>query len=269
MLYGTTYSGGITNEDNWDGLGTVFKLAKDGGGYAVLRSFTSTGEDGSRPNGLMEGSDGVLYGTTEFGGTYPYEWGGSIFKLNKNGSGYGLLKRFWSSQDKAAFPNASLVEGSHGALYGTDSCHGRCFVNSVFRISKDGSGYMELHCFSPYAYGDCGSRTNRDGFGPNSLTEGRDGALCGTTSRGGDLGLGTIFVLRPQPLLFSPVVSNDRVVVRFTSVPGSTNQLQRASTLDGSWLTLTNVVAPTNGVAEFTDIAPPQASAFYRVVQVW
>src|SRR5262245_64092779 len=83
-LYGTL--GGGTND-----AGTVFKLNKDGSGYTILRWFTGTGGDGASPSGLVEGQDGVLYGTTLGGGTND---AGTVFKLNRDGSGYSVLRRF-------------------------------------------------------------------------------------------------------------------------------------------------------------------------------
>jgi uncharacterized repeat protein (TIGR03803 family) len=62
-LYGTTQLGGSSN------LGTVFRLNKDGSAYTNLHSFTGMNGDGRTPyHGLMEGSDGLLYGTTYYGG---------------------------------------------------------------------------------------------------------------------------------------------------------------------------------------------------------
>ena len=65
--------------------------------------------------------------------------------------------------------------------------------------------------------------------------------------------------------MLPPMVSGAGVTVRFTSMPGSTYRLQRAGTLGGNWLTSTNLLVPTNGVAEFTD-PPSDPSAFYRTV---
>src|SRR5262249_47649354 len=111
-LYGTTGSGGTA--DN----GTVFKLNKDGSGYTLLHSFTGTVGDGSNPcAGLLEGSDGALYGTTAEGGSsLSY---GTVFKLNKDGSGYRVLHRFVSGLGDGRNPRAALVEGSDGTMYGT------------------------------------------------------------------------------------------------------------------------------------------------------
>jgi len=73
-LYGTTFYGGSSN------VGTVFKLNPDGSAYRVLHSFAGGGEGGN-PSGVIEGSDGTLYGTA----------GSVVFRLNKDGNGYGIV----------------------------------------------------------------------------------------------------------------------------------------------------------------------------------
>jgi uncharacterized repeat protein (TIGR03803 family) len=70
-FYGTTENGGR------HGDGTVFQISTNGA-LATLYSFTG-GNDGAWPyGGLVQGSDGYLYGTTEGGG----EGGsGTVFRL--------------------------------------------------------------------------------------------------------------------------------------------------------------------------------------------
>src|SRR4051794_39107214 len=60
-LYGTTSAGGSYSN------GTVFTIERDGSGYRALHSF-ATPPDGTSPTGVIEGSDGRLYGTTFLGG---------------------------------------------------------------------------------------------------------------------------------------------------------------------------------------------------------
>ena len=60
-LYGTTSYGGSN-----DG-GTVFKITSSGT-KTTLYSFKEDGSDGERPSGDLIDVDGVLYGTTGFGG---------------------------------------------------------------------------------------------------------------------------------------------------------------------------------------------------------
>ena len=60
-LYGTTFSGGTSND------GVVFEITPEGD-ETVLHDFS--GSDGSTPySGLIISQDGILYGTTGFGGT--------------------------------------------------------------------------------------------------------------------------------------------------------------------------------------------------------
>ena len=63
--------------------------------YTILKSFgfadqtgTNLERDGVSPNYLFEASDGVLYGTTESGGSSD---GGTVFGINKDGSNYSVL----------------------------------------------------------------------------------------------------------------------------------------------------------------------------------
>src|SRR5688572_14424525 len=60
-LYGTASGGGNSNR------GTIFRLNKDGQRFSVLHHFDGA-PDGSTPfAALIEGTDGLLYGTTRFG----------------------------------------------------------------------------------------------------------------------------------------------------------------------------------------------------------
>ncbi|HWH70611.1 MAG TPA: choice-of-anchor tandem repeat GloVer-containing protein, partial [Candidatus Sulfotelmatobacter sp.] len=104
---------------------TVFRLTKDGSAFTGLRSFTGAVSDGANPRaGLVEGTDGALYGTTDF----------SVFKLNKDGSGYAVLRNFVGSPDDGQNLQACLLKGSDGALYGTAYRGGDMGLGTVFRL---------------------------------------------------------------------------------------------------------------------------------------
>ena len=75
-FYGSTFGGGT---NMW--WGTVFKMSTNGA-LTSLYSFRA-GDDGVGPFAeLVQGSDGLFYGTTEYGGTNGY---GTIFKITTNG----------------------------------------------------------------------------------------------------------------------------------------------------------------------------------------
>ena len=183
-LYGTAAGGGTP------GRGIVFKINADGSAFAKLHDFV--GPDGAQPSGaLVKATDGALYGVTLAGGTTAYSGGtsggGTVFTINEAGSGF--LKVYVFDWGYGAFPNAGLVEGSDGALYGTTygGVHtGASSDGTVFKIGKDGSGLQKLYGFN-----------GADGAKPSStLVKGADGALYGTTEEGGTFGEGTVFKMQ-------------------------------------------------------------------------
>lgn len=176
-LYGTTYEGGNVNR------GTIFKVNKDGTGYQLLYTFKTSGWDGLNPRaGLVKGSGGALYGTTSVGGTGGR---GTIFMIHGNGTGYTNLHSFQSTGNDGNQPYASLLVASNGVLYGTTYYGGAGNCGMIFGMNQDGSGYTNLYSFQSSA---------ADGHYPwGVLIEGTDGALYGTTSRGGSADRGTVF----------------------------------------------------------------------------
>jgi uncharacterized repeat protein (TIGR03803 family) len=180
LLYGTTYQGGSAN------LGTVFKLNKSGGAFASLRSFTGTGGDGWGPQApLLRGSDSLLYGTTERGGSLN---NGTVFRMNTNGSDFTVLRSFGVTSGIGWNVIAGLIEASDGRLYGTAQFGGSNNAGTVFRLDRNGSNFMVLRHFMDTAGGD-GARPVA------TLREGSDGRLYGVASQGGSAGSGTVFGL--------------------------------------------------------------------------
>src|SRR5947207_6602421 len=152
-FYGTTY--GAANKY----AGTVFRMNKDGTDYRVLHKFSLTGGDGRRPFGaVIEATDGALYGTTASGGATGR---GTVFKLNKDGSGYILLHSLQGSPGEGAGCFVELLEGSDGVLYGTTPQDGNYGDGTVFSLNNDGSNFQTLHHFQS---GDADGILPRGGF---------------------------------------------------------------------------------------------------------
>lgn len=178
FLYGTTYYGGAKN------AGVVFKLDKNGGSFMTIHQF------GLDPNycrnpitGLIEASDGFLYGTTYFGGT---NGTGCIFKLDKNGGSFENIHNFVRATE-GSNPRGSLIEGREdGLLYGTTYVGGANNVGVVFKLAKNGGDTLvPIHHFGV-----------ADGKWPFAgLIEATDGFLYGTTAEGGTSGFGVVFKL--------------------------------------------------------------------------
>jgi uncharacterized repeat protein (TIGR03803 family) len=178
-FYGTTAYGG-TNDG-----GTVFKISPSGAlttlySFGSITNATGRSLDGDGPEAaLVQGSDGNVYGTTDWGGTN--DWGGSVFKISTNGV-FTSLYLFTGGND-GAFPNR-LVQGSDGYLYGTTAL-GR---SGVFKISTNGA-FTSLYSF-----------IDGDGIRPSGLVQGSDGNFYGTMvwdghwgDTGNAFGSGTVF----------------------------------------------------------------------------
>src|SRR5437867_2385653 len=90
FLYGTTSFGGPP-----DYFGGIFKVKTDGTGYTNLFWFGDHGTFGASfsPYPPIQGADGKLYGTTA-GGFIPSGSGGTLFRMNTDGSGFTLLHVF-------------------------------------------------------------------------------------------------------------------------------------------------------------------------------
>ncbi|HLH79747.1 MAG TPA: choice-of-anchor tandem repeat GloVer-containing protein [Chthonomonas sp.] len=242
-LYGTTLSGGA----NFSGV--VFKVNPDGSKFQVLYTFSTqdplngTNSDGAGPNGVIQGNDGALYGTTEAGGSNNY---GVVFKVNPDGSKFQVLHSFYGGD--GANPYAGVIEGKDGALYGTTYGGGDNGDGVVFKINTNGSNFQVLYSFDFMindgsnvnagviqgsdgalygtteiggAYDDgvvfkidtngyyhliynFSANNNSDGAGPNGVIQGNDGNLYGTTQSGGANGNGVIFRIGPQALFLNP-----------------------------------------------------------------
>src|SRR5438105_4735880 len=141
-----------------------------------------------RGTALIQGSDGALYGTTEIGTN-----AGTIFKVNRDGTGYRVLYNFKGIGGDGTYPVRGVVEGGDGALYGTTALGGAYDNGTVFKLNKDGSGYKVLHSFSGYP--DDGGAPDLEPYCANELLIGSDGSIYGTTDRGGTYDWGTAFKL--------------------------------------------------------------------------
>jgi uncharacterized repeat protein (TIGR03803 family) len=185
FLYGTAYYGG-TNGD-----GTVFQIST-GGTLTSIYMFTN-GLDGANPSaGLIQASDGFLYGTAYYGGT---NGDGTIFQISTNGTFTALYS--FSGGNDGANPDASLIQASDGYLYGTAQYGGIYGDGTVFQISTNGT-FTALYSFS-------GGNDGADPFG--SLIQAADGYLFGTASSGGISGNGTVFAINPNGGQFTALSS--------------------------------------------------------------
>ena len=133
-LYGTTEYGGNCGQNNL--CGTVFELAPDGT-ETVLYRFQGN-NDGANPyGGVVMDAGGNLYGTTAIGGGgCQVNYGcGTVFRLAPDGTETVLQSFLLKSGGQA--PEASLVEGKNGNLYGTTVAGGRYNKGVVFSVTPN------------------------------------------------------------------------------------------------------------------------------------
>jgi uncharacterized repeat protein (TIGR03803 family) len=168
LLYGVTSTGGTF------GSGTVFRLARDGSAFTYLHHFDGT--NGWEPDGqLLQLSDGLLYGTTQYTGVNERP---IIYRINEDGSRFEIIKRLSAPDGDPQIFLAGLTLGNDGALYGS-------LVTGVIKIRPDGSDFQVLHRFASPSVGD--------GLAAYGLVNGIDGALFGVTGMGGTNRQGVIF----------------------------------------------------------------------------
>jgi uncharacterized repeat protein (TIGR03803 family) len=218
LLYGVTRTGGV------NGTGTVFKIARNGTGFATLHEFgkiTSAEDDaltknadGAYPLGSLVESNGYFYGTTSRAGA---KGRGTVFRMRFDGSEFQVLHVFTNIvtptggtvavNEDGATPLAGLLDGEDGLLYGATSVGGANGVGVVFSITPDGNVFTTLHDFATKLGAQPGA----------ALTLAQNGRIFGTTTGGGTdaddqaTSFGTIWSMDRDGTGFATVFSFDGV----------------------------------------------------------
>jgi uncharacterized repeat protein (TIGR03803 family) len=145
-FYGTTYDGGVSPNCPAlliHGCGTVFEITQSGT-FTTLYNFCSQGgsacTDGSSPEGLIQGTDGNLYGATALGGSGGGSGDcsvggnltlgcGTLYKISPSGS-LTTLYNFCTEHEGVTcedgeYPGGEVIQDTDGAFYGTTQSSGR------------------------------------------------------------------------------------------------------------------------------------------------
>ena len=218
-FYGTTGGGGITNQNDTAGAGTVFKVTTNGN-LTTLAAFNKT--NGAGPQApLTLAADGSFYGTTYYGGNNDF---GVVFHLTTNGI-LNTVASFIIADGQ--FPYGSLALGPDGNFYGTTSLRGEFNHGTVFQVTTNGV-LTTLASFSG---------TNGDGS-QAGLTLSPDGSFYGTTYFGGDNNSGCIFRMTTDGMLTR--------LVSFNGTNGSFPYAGLALGTDGNLYGVTSLGGNTN-----------------------
>jgi uncharacterized repeat protein (TIGR03803 family) len=181
-FYGTT---------SGSSLGSVYRLTP-AGTFTTLYTFDVTGGGQSPVGGVVQGTDGNLYGMTFYGGGSTGCDGGcgTVFELTLQGVLTSLLS--FDATD-GAYPIGPLIQATDGNFYGmtitggTGSCNFNGFTGcgTIFQITPTGI-LTTLNYFTQTE----GGVTNLGG-----LLQATNGEFYGTTADGGTYQYGTVFSL--------------------------------------------------------------------------
>jgi uncharacterized repeat protein (TIGR03803 family) len=190
--YGTTFSGGVAGPcgQQW-GCGTI---ATNQYSFACFENCPN----GVLPTGgLVQASNGSLYGTAQLGGTSQttscsenVTGCGTIFAVSLTGAGVSNIHSF--SYSDGGVPTSGLIQAKSGNLYGTTTQGGaNGNYGTVFQLTLAGQ-FTTIYNF-------CAEANCVDGYQPSGpLVQGTDGNLYGTTLEGGVNSHGTVFKITPQ-----------------------------------------------------------------------
>jgi uncharacterized repeat protein (TIGR03803 family) len=185
-FYGTSIGGGNLTYSG----GTVFQCTP-GGVVTVLHGFSDP--EGRDPEGgVVQGSDGNFYGTTEAGGSANT---GVVYRVTPAGE-FAVLHQFGpTGGPDGAQPFGEMILARDGNFYGTTSQGGPGSVGTIFELTPAGV-LTTLYNFPNAGMSGFGIT----GYQPKgTLLQGSDGNFYGTTTGGNVSGLGTVFQLNTVP----------------------------------------------------------------------
>jgi uncharacterized repeat protein (TIGR03803 family) len=153
----------------------IYKFNPNTHVYTLLHQAT----DGYYYGGLMQASDGALYGVSYDGGTNNM---GYIFKYDLTAQTYTVIYNFDYTFGWGPYI-VTLIQASDNKLYGTTRLGGANNFGVIFSYDLSSNTYTDLYDFD-ISYG----------VNPFSgLKQASDGKLYGTTISGGTYGYGVIY----------------------------------------------------------------------------
>lgn len=187
LLYGVTEHGG-TND-----AGTLFSYNTGTSTFTTLYNFGAA--NGTEPlAGLLQATNGKLYGTTSYGGANDK---GVLFSFDPATAQYAKLYDF--VQANGENPNAPLMQAANGLLYSTTMTGGASFQGTLYSFDPATNAYTLLHSFFA-----------GEGYGPRAQPiQAGNGLLYGGTNQGGANFNGTIYSYDIGNNLFTKLYDGD------------------------------------------------------------
>jgi uncharacterized repeat protein (TIGR03803 family) len=182
LLYnkGTLY--GVAGDRNTSNNGSVFSFDIKKATLKTLHNFTSSTDGSALASGLSE-LNGVLYGTTQFGGSAN---GGIIYAVDAGSGSENVLTSFPANQGQyGPYIGLTYVDG---IFYGTTVAEGSASSGTLFKYDPASNTYTLLYTFG----------AGQDAAMPSGRLVYQNGVLYGTSFYGGAAGDGTIFSYNPS-----------------------------------------------------------------------
>ena len=294
MIQGSDgYFYGVTQYGGTNGTGSIFQfIPGNGGQFNTLYSFPNVSlyDMFGNPvfigvNALVQGRDGVLYGTTLFGGNdvsnynpnagYLGGGDGTLFSLTTNGV-FTQLYLFDQSHFDGFAPYGAMVEGTPGVFYGKTAEGGGNGKGTIFAFTPGSAPSFVVWFNKGLGQFDPGA----GGYNPLSdyyyypsvpmgLTAGT-GGIYGTNPEGGANKDGTVFcfnVSSAAAVAISPAWT--------TNVLGSTVTLDVTATgsapLSYQWMRVGSALpagatGANSGSLTFTGLSLADGGSYYVVV---
>ncbi|HEY3333533.1 MAG TPA: choice-of-anchor tandem repeat GloVer-containing protein [Capsulimonadaceae bacterium] len=237
-FYGSTFYGGA------NGAGTLFKITADGT-YTSLYSFTGL-TDGANPDGrLVEGSDGLLYGSTTGGGVSNK---GTLFRASTVGD-LASLYSFTGGAD-GGLPRGGLVQGPDKRFFGTTVQGGASAKGVVFSLDV-GLGTPAISALSP-----AGVPVGKPDF---TLYVAGAGFSAVSLVTFGGVALTTTYV---NPTTLTAAVPASLVTTAGLPVVTVTNASAGGGTSPGATFTVYN---PTPAITQVSPVTTPRGSPGFKL----
>jgi len=256
-LYGTTSNGGTSAG------GTVFQMSTAGKTVTLVNFDTTHEANGATPfAGVVQGSDGFLYGVASVGGANGL---GTLFKVSTKGTGFTVLHDFATATGDT--PLSTPLLHTNGKIYGL-AFHGGSHTAYGAIYSLDAGLHPFVSQFVLYS-GKVGATVGilgqgfsnatgvKFGVGAGTFVASTDAFMTATVAAGATTGV--ITVLEPGGNLASP--QKYKVIPTISSFSPKSGSVGTQVVITGMSLKQTSSVTIGKAKATFTVNSDTQVTA--------
>ena len=174
MIYGTTQYGGFYD------AGSIYRINPANRQFESIFDFDIYSSGGGPYDGLMEASDGFLYGVTPFGGSVNM---GTLYRLDMNTGVYTVIHDLITVSEGQE-PRGVPIEVSDGILYGVTRVGGTNGEGTLYKFNLSTNVCTKQADFNDLTTGKYPSA---------SIVKATNGKLYGLAMSGGQHTYGTLY----------------------------------------------------------------------------